>query len=83
MDNKIKLLIAVGASVTANCQPCLKTVISSAKENGVKGKEILEAIAVAKMVRKGAMGKMDQFASTLIGNTKVEADNSEIGCDCS
>lgn len=83
MDNKIKLLIAVGASVTANCQPCLKTVISSAQENGVKEKEILEAIAVANMVRKGAMGKMDQFASTLIGNTKVAADDSEKECDCS
>lgn len=83
MDNKVKLLIAVGASVTANCQPCLEHLVSSAKENGVKEKEILEAVAVAKMVRKGAMGKMDQFASTVLGNAKVAPDGPEKGCGCS
>jgi AhpD family alkylhydroperoxidase len=82
MDNKIKELIAVGASITANCQPCLSYHVSKAKENGVDEQEIVEAIAVAKMVRKGAIAKMDQFASTLIGNANVVADDSEKGCGC-
>ena len=67
MEDKVKLLIAVGASVTANCQPCLKTAVSQAQGIGVEKKEILEAIAIGRLVRKGAMGKMDQFASTLTG----------------
>jgi hypothetical protein len=49
----------------------------------VKEKEILEAIAVAKMVIKGAIGKMDQFASTVLGNAKVAPDGPEKGCGCS
>ncbi|WXG45194.1 MAG: carboxymuconolactone decarboxylase family protein [Candidatus Atabeyarchaeum deiterrae] len=67
MEDKTKLLIAVGASVTANCQPCLKTAVTEAQGAGVEKKEILEAIAIGRVVRKGAFGKMDKFASTLTG----------------
>jgi len=67
MEDKIKLLIAVGASVTANCQPCLKTAVAQAQRVRVEKKEILEAIAIGRIVRRGAFGKMDRFALTLTG----------------
>jgi len=67
MENKTKMLIAVGAAVTANCQPCLKTAVSQAQGTGAEEKEIIEAIAIGRIVRRGAMGKMDKFASTLTG----------------
>jgi AhpD family alkylhydroperoxidase len=67
MEDKTKLLVAVGASVTANCQPCLKTAVTEAQTAGVEKKEILEAIAIGRVVRKGAFGKMDKFASSLTG----------------
>ncbi|MGD0159603.1 MAG: carboxymuconolactone decarboxylase family protein [Candidatus Bathyarchaeia archaeon] len=75
MENKTKLLIAVGASVTANCQPCLKTALTQAKSAGADKKEILEALAIGRVVRKGAFGKMDKLASTLTG--KDIANNSD------
>jgi AhpD family alkylhydroperoxidase len=71
MENKIKMLIAVGAAVTANCQPCLKTAVSQAQGTGAEEKEIREAIAIGRIVRKGAMGKMDKFALTLLGKDIV------------
>jgi AhpD family alkylhydroperoxidase len=77
MDNKIKLLIGIGASVTANCQPCLKTAVSQAQQIGAEKKEILEAIAIGRIVRKGAMGKMDKFASTIIGKDLVDNSGNE------
>ena len=67
MENKTKLLIAVGAAVTANCQPCLKTAVAEAQQVGAENREILEAIAIGRVVRKGAIGKMDKLASTLTG----------------
>lgn len=67
MEDKAKLLIAVGASVTANCLPCLKTAVTEAQKAGVNRKDIFEAIQIGRVVRKGAFGKMDKFASTLIG----------------
>lgn len=83
MDNRLKELIAVGASVTANCQPCLQYHVSKAQESGAEEQEILEAITVAKMVRKGAMAKMDQFASTIFKAAVATVDASEKGCGCS
>jgi AhpD family alkylhydroperoxidase len=68
MEDKLKLLIAVGAAVTANCQPCLKTTVSHAQVAKVEKKEILEAIQIGRLVRRGANGKMDVLASTLTGS---------------
>jgi AhpD family alkylhydroperoxidase len=67
MEDKVKLLIAVGASVTANCQPCLRTAVSEAQNAGLEDKEILEAVQIGRLVRRGATGKMDQLASKLTG----------------
>jgi AhpD family alkylhydroperoxidase len=83
MDNRIKELIAIGASVTANCQPCLSYHVNKAQESGVDEQEISEAISVAKMVRKGAIAKMDQFASTIFKAFEATSDISEKGCGCS
>lgn len=83
LDNRIKELIAIGASVTANCQPCLRYHVNKVQENGADEEEIADAIAVAKMVRKGATAKMDQFASTIFNASQVVSDDPEKGCGCS
>jgi AhpD family alkylhydroperoxidase len=82
MNTQIKELIAVGASVTANCQPCLTYHVGKAREAGVAEEEIREAISIAKMVRKGALAKMDQFTLTVIGASKETAVVSDGGCGC-
>jgi len=79
MDNKIKILIAVGASITANCQPCLKTAITQAKAVGAERKEILEAISIGRIVRKGATGKMDKVAATLTGEDMNKPEECPFG----
>ena len=65
IDNKTKELIAVGASITANCQPCLQYHKDKALEFGADAGEIVEAIEMGKQVRKGAGAKMDQCLSEL------------------
>lgn len=82
LDERTMRLIAVGASITANCQPCLDVNVAKAAENGVSPQDIAQAIAIGKMVRKGAASKMDQFASSL-GTSSVsgaEAPNRDCGC---
>jgi len=66
MDIRIKELIAIGASVTANCQPCFKYHVDKAKESGADEQEITEAIAVAKMVQKGAESQMEELVSSVL-----------------
>lgn len=66
MDEKMKELIAVGASVGAHCQPCLTYHVAKAKQMGIEDDEIREAIAVGHMVGKGAMSAMRQFAAQML-----------------
>ena len=74
MENKVKLLIAVGASMTANCQPCLKTAVNEAQTAGLGDKEILEAVQIGRLVRRGAMGKTDELATKLTGKDVNDPD---------
>lgn len=82
LDNRTRRLIAVGASITANCQPCLEVNFTKALENGADKQEIAEAIEIGKMVREGAASKMDQFASGLSNIVRSAAAGAGGECDC-
>lgn len=70
MKDQIKELIAVGASVTANCQPCLTYHVKEARKYGVDEESIQEAIEVGQMVKKGAMRKYNEFIPTIFETAK-------------
>lgn len=78
MDDRTKKLIAIGSSVTMNCQPCLQYFIGKAREIGIDNEEISIAIAVAKEIRKGATGKMDEFVLSVLDAEYTP----EGGCGC-
>jgi len=81
LDNRVKELVAIGASITANCQPCLQYHIGKALEIGVDEQEIAGAIEVGKAVRKGASAKMDKLISGL--DYAVSAASAPVeGCGC-
>ena len=63
LSDKVKELVAVGASITANCQPCLQHHVEKALAFGADSEEVKAAIEVGKRVRKGASAKMDAFSS--------------------
>jgi AhpD family alkylhydroperoxidase len=65
LDGNIKELIAIGASVSANCHPCIKYHIAKAREIKIDEAEIQQAVEVGKMVRKGAAGQMDELLKEL------------------
>ena len=82
LDEKTMRLIAVGASITANCQSCLQANLAKARENGSDEQEIAEAIWVGRMVRQGAAAKMDRLADHLSQTVSQIAAGSEEGCEC-
>jgi AhpD family alkylhydroperoxidase len=63
MNEKIRELIAVGASITANCQPCLQLHVEKARKCGANPQEVDAAIEIGTAVQKGAAAKMEGFAS--------------------
>jgi hypothetical protein len=82
LENRILALIAVGASVAANCQGCLERNIETSLECGADAQQIAVAIAIGKKVRQGAASKFDQFAAGLRKNSVSSSGPKAGGCDC-
>jgi AhpD family alkylhydroperoxidase len=83
LDKQTLELIAVGASVAANCQPCLAHNVDKALEYGADSQQITEAIEVGKRVRQGAAAKLDKFALGLNNAAPSSARATVGGCECS
>ncbi len=83
LKSQLQALIAVGAAVSANCQPCLQSTVALARKSGASEQEIAEAIEVGKRVRKGAASKMDKFAAELTAALPSPVTAAEGGCGCS
>ena len=80
LDARTGSLIAVGASVTANCQPCLAINAARAARHGAAPEEIADAVEIGRKVRSGAASKFDAFAA---GQPAPAASTAaEAGCGC-
>ena len=82
LEPRVLRLIAVGASITANCQPCLQTNVTKALEAGAGKQEIAEAIEVGKRVRQGVASKMDEFIPSLSQAVPSSPHYSGEECGC-
>ncbi len=67
MDEQIKELVAIGASVAANCYPCMKHHLAKCDELGVARAEVRAAAEVGKMVNRGAASNTRKFVAELLG----------------
>jgi AhpD family alkylhydroperoxidase len=65
MNDKIRELIAIGASITANCQPCLQSHVERALSCGADHQEVTAAIEIGHRVQKGAAARMEAFSASL------------------
>ena len=66
IDERTKELIAIGASISAHCQPCLTYHVAKAKELGLNAELINAAIEVGYKVQTGATVAMQEFASRVL-----------------
>ncbi len=80
LDEKTKELIAIGASVTANCQSCIEYHTEKARTLGATSAEMLAAIEVGQLVRRGAAAKTDRFAARHVSGENVPEPAAS--CDC-
>ena len=80
LDEMTKELVAIGAAITAHCQPCLEYHTAKARELGVSEENIAEAVKVGQQVQRGASAKIDRFAGQLIGGLNEPV--AKAGCEC-
>ena len=67
IDPKIKVLIALGASVAAGCQPCTEFQVKAARESGACDKGIQFAVEAALAVRQAATRGIDRWSERCQG----------------
>lgn len=84
MDERMKRLIAIGASVGANCHPCVEYHINKAIEQGIEKSDINKAVETAKAVRRGAATSLDTLVQKLLNNESAEeCGKGDSPCCCS
>ncbi len=66
LSRKHKELIAVGISVTIDCESCMQWHIEKAVEHGATLEEVLEAVDVAIMMGNGATTVRARFAMDVL-----------------
>jgi hypothetical protein len=83
MDQKVKVLIYVGAAVTANCIPCMRNIYEMAREAGVTDSEVATAVRLGRTVRSGAAEKWDKEVDSLLcGGGQTGGTESAAACGC-
>ena len=68
-DDRIRELVAIGASIAVNCQSTLRSHVGKAIGYGARPEEVATAIEIGNLVRNGAGAKMDEVSSRLKGTT--------------
>jgi AhpD family alkylhydroperoxidase len=81
MEERISVLVGIGASVTANCKPCLEFHAKKARELGLNEQEIQEAIDIGLMVKKGSTDVMKGVIKKVTGRSDAtEAYDRPLTC---
>lgn len=70
MDERMKELVAIGASAAVNCHPCLEYHLSECDRLGIDREEVRAVVEVGLMVNKGAAAKTRAKVEALLGPGK-------------
>jgi AhpD family alkylhydroperoxidase len=76
-------LIAIGAAIGANCEPCLKFHYSEARKMGVSRDDMAKAVELADLVKRAPASNMLMLADKLLGtslSTQTPVDPNPGSC---
>jgi len=80
-DSRLTELIAVAASVTANCQTCVAYHVERATAFGAERDEIAQAAEIGRLVRRGAAAELDHVVENLLQGRTAPGQPAK-GCGC-
>ena len=79
VDHRVTLLIAAGAAMAANCEPCLNKVVPELIESGVHESDIRRAVEIGQFVKDRPATVMKQAADVLTGS-ELSDGSLDAGC---
>lgn len=68
LDERTRELVAIAASVAADCLPCLRYHAGQAEKPGISRPEMREAAELARQVKRRPAADMDRLLESLPGN---------------
>jgi len=78
---QVQELVAIGAAIASNCEPCLKFHYDKARKLGVSAEDMHTAVTVALAVKDTPARAMIDLAEKLLRTPVVAAPSSSVG-DC-
>ena len=79
INYKVTMLIAAGAAMAANCEPCLNKVVPDLIEAGVAEADIRKAVEIGQFVKDKPAAIMKEAADALTGTNLADPNQSQ-GC---
>ena len=73
-------LIAIGASIAANCEPCFKCHFNEARRLKVSKREIAKAVAIGAMVKNAPDQAIKGLAQKHLKGFSIEPDEAPACC---
>ena len=81
MSESVKELVAIGAAMASNCEPCFRYHYDMARSLGVSREDMLEAVNVALAVKATPHKKVVETAERYLAKETVAPDGRE-ACAC-
>ena len=81
VDFKVTMLIAAGAAMAANCEPCLNKIVPDLIAAGVAEGDIRKAVEIGQFVKDKPAAIMKEAADVLTGSQLADQQKSD-GCGC-
>jgi AhpD family alkylhydroperoxidase len=75
----VQELVAIGAAIASNCEPCFRFHFDKARKLGVSKDDMARAVATAKMVKESPARAVLEVAERYLG-TKSEAQAAPAAC---
>lgn len=75
----VRELVALGAALACNCEPCLRFHYREAKKLGISDEDIRSAFDMAAMVKQTPARKAQELAERLLGSAIEPADGAVHG----
>lgn len=72
IDEKIEILIAVGAAAASNCIPCFEHIYEKATTCGLTTEQIKRASDLAGRVKRGANASLSNSIEELLGSKEID-----------
>ena len=78
-SDAVQELVAIGAAIASNCEPCFRFHYDKARKLGVSKEDMAMAVATAKMVKEAPARAVLELANKYLG-VKVEAPATPVSC---